>query len=125
MQRPAKKREWLLDFIIQPATGIIPTFPLTSPGGSVKREISNLDRYTEYLKNQSVEIIKNYGPLLVMWYDVPQQFDSVRGQGVIDYIRKVQPDILVNNRTGAKGDFDTPEQRVGNFQNDTCHGKPA
>jgi len=93
-----------------------PDFPLTSPGGSVKRETFNLDRYTEYLKNQSVEIIKNYGPLLVMWYDVPQQFDSVRGQGVIDHIRKIQPDILVNNRTGAKGDFDTPEQRVGNFQ---------
>jgi alpha-L-fucosidase len=101
-----------------------PDFPLTSPGGSVKRETSNLDRYTEYLKNQSAEIIKNYGPLLVMWYDVPQQFDSIRGQSVINYIRTIQPDILVNNRTGAKGDFDTPEQRVGNFQNtrpwETC-----
>ena len=95
-----------------------PDFPLTSPGGSVRRPVSNLDRYTEYLKNQSVEIIRNYGPLLVMWYDVPQEFDAVRGQGVIDYIRKVQPDILVNNRTGAKGDFDTPEQRVGSFQVD-------
>lgn len=95
-----------------------PDFPLTSPGGSVKRETSNLDRYTEYLKNQSVEIIKNYGPLLVMWYDVPQQFDAVRGQGVIDHIRTIQPDILVNNRTGAAGDFDTPEQRVGSFQTD-------
>jgi alpha-L-fucosidase len=95
-----------------------PDFPLTSPGGSVKREVSDLDRYTEYLKNQSVEIIKNYGPLMVMWYDVPQQFDAVRGQGVIDHIRKLQPDIIVNNRTGAKGDFDTPEQRVGSFKID-------
>jgi alpha-L-fucosidase len=84
----------------------------------VKREASNLDRYTDYLKNQSVEIIENYGPLLVMWYDVPQLFDSIRGQGVIDRIREVQPGILVNNRTGAPGDFDTPEQRVGSFQND-------
>jgi alpha-L-fucosidase len=95
-----------------------PDFPLTSPGGTVKRDSSNLDRYTEYLKNQSVEIIKNYGPLLVMWYDVPQAFSAERGQGVIDAIRKVQPDIIVNNRTGAKGDFDTPEQRIGGFQND-------
>ena len=95
-----------------------PDFPLTSPGGSVRRPVSNLDRYTEYLKNQSVEIIKNYGPLLVMWYDVPQEFDAIRGQGVIDHIRKIQPDILVNNRTGAEGDFDTPEQRVGTFQNE-------
>jgi alpha-L-fucosidase len=93
-----------------------PDFPLTSPGGSVRRKISNIDRYTKYLKNQSVEIIKNYGPLLVMWYDVPQEFDSIRGQGVINRIREIQPDILVNNRTGAQGDFDTPEQRVGGFQ---------
>ena len=101
-----------------------PDFPLTSPGGSVEREVSNLDRYTEYLKSQSVEIIEKYGPLMVMWYDVPQRFDSIRGQGVIDRIREVQPGILVNNRTGAKGDFDTPEQRVGGFQNtrpwETC-----
>lgn len=95
-----------------------PDFPLTSPGGRVRRETFNLDRYTEYLKNQSIEIIKNYGPLLVMWYDVPQEFDSIRGQGVINAIRNVQPNILINNRTGAKGDFDTPEQRLGGFQND-------
>jgi len=93
-----------------------PDFPLTSPGGTVRRATSNIDRYTEYLKNQSVEIINNYGPLMVMWYDVPQEFDSIRGQGVINRIREIQPDIIVNNRTGAMGDFDTPEQRVGNFQ---------
>ena len=95
-----------------------PDFPLTSPGGLVRRDTSNLDRYTEYFKNQSVEIIENYGPLLVMWYDVPQEFDSIRGQGVIDHIREVQPDIIVNNRSGARGDFDTPEQRLGVFQID-------
>lgn len=95
-----------------------PDFPLTSPGGTVRRETSNLDRYTEYLKNQSVELLKNYGPLFVMWYDVPQEFDEARGQGVIDLVRKTQPDIIINNRTGARGDFDTPEQRVGGFQND-------
>lgn len=95
-----------------------PDFPLTSPGGRVERKEHNIDRYTEYLKNQSVEIIQNYGPLLVMWYDVPQRFDSIRGQGVINHIREVQPGILVNNRTGAPGDFDTPEQRVGGFQID-------
>jgi alpha-L-fucosidase len=92
-----------------------PDFPLTSPGGGVRRETSNLERYTEYLKNQSDEIIKNYGPLLVMWYDVPQEFDTVRGQGVIDHIRELQPDILVNDRTGAPGDFATPEQEIGSF----------
>ncbi len=118
LSEACKKEGIALGFYYSTCDWHHPDFPLTSPGGSVRRETSNIDRYTEYLKNQSVEIINNYGPLLVMWYDVPQQFDSVRGQGVIDHIRKVQPDILVNNRTGAKGDFDTPEQRIGNFQID-------
>lgn len=113
-----KKQGMALGFYHSTTDWYNPDFPLTSPGGRVRRPVSNLERYTVYLKNQSEEIIKNYGPLLVMWYDVPQEFDAVRGQGVIDYIRKIQPDILVNNRTGAQGDFDTPEQRVGSFQND-------
>jgi alpha-L-fucosidase len=95
-----------------------PDFPLTSPGGKTRRDVSDLERYTEFLKNQSVELIQNYGPLLVMWYDVPQEFDSIRGQGVIDHIREIQGNILVNNRSGAPGDFDTPEQRLGNYQDD-------
>jgi len=95
-----------------------PDFPLTGQGGRVRRESSDLEKYTEYLKNQSGEILRKYGPLLVMWYDVPQEFDSVRGREVIEYIREIQPDLIVNNRTGARGDFDTPEQELGNYQED-------
>lgn len=101
-----------------------PDFPLTSPGGSVAREKSDLDAYTTYLKKQVAELLLNYGPLYVLWFDVPQKFDAVRGQGVIDFAHQIQPDIIINNRTGAKGDFDTPEQRVGGFHNtrpwETC-----
>ncbi len=95
-----------------------PDFPLTSPGGETKRETYDLDAYTTYLKKQVAELLLNYGPLYVLWFDVPQRFDAIRGQGVIDFAHTIQPDIIINNRTGAKGDFDTPEQRVGGFQND-------
>ncbi|MEI6277675.1 MAG: alpha-L-fucosidase [Prolixibacteraceae bacterium] len=95
-----------------------PDFPLTSPGGKTNRPVYDLDAYTNYLKKQVAELLVNYGPLFVLWFDVPQRFDSNRGQGVIDFAHAIQPDIIVNNRTGAKGDFDTPEQRVGGFQND-------
>jgi alpha-L-fucosidase len=95
-----------------------PDFPVTSPAGKKKRENSNLDRYTNYLKRQIGELLLNYGPLYALWFDVPQLFDSIRGQGVIDFAREIQPDILINNRTGAKGDFDTPEQRIGGFNNE-------
>ncbi len=101
-----------------------PDFPLTSPGGTVTREKSDLEAYTTYLKKQVAELLLNYGPLFVLWFDVPQKFDAVRGQSVIDFAHQIQPNIIINNRTGAKGDFDTPEQRVGGFQNsrpwETC-----
>ena len=94
-----------------------PDFPLTSPGGKLKRPVANIDRYTDYLESQVKELVTGYGPLVGIWFDVPQCFDRARGERVIRFVRSLQPDILVNNRTGAPGDFDTPEQRVGRFQN--------
>jgi alpha-L-fucosidase len=93
-----------------------PDFPVTGPGGKVKRPVANLDRYNDYLESQVKELITGYGPLVGIWFDVPQCFDRARGQRVIRFARSLQPDILVNNRTGALGDFDTPEQTVGRCQ---------
>jgi alpha-L-fucosidase len=95
-----------------------PDFPLTSPGGKVKRPEPNLDRYNDYLKAQVKELITQYGPLVTLWFDVPQMFDQKRGEDLIKYVRKLQPTILINNRSGAGGDYDTPEQRVGTYQFD-------
>jgi len=95
-----------------------PDFPLTSPGGKVKRSVPNLDRYTDFLEAQVKELITGYGPLVGIWFDVPQAFDRARGERIIRFVRSLQPNILVNNRTGAPGDFDTPEQRIGQFQVD-------
>jgi alpha-L-fucosidase len=43
---------------------------------------------------------------------------------LIDHVRSLQPDLIVNNRSGAPGDYDTPEQRVGKYQDhrpwETC-----
>ena len=92
-----------------------PNFPGGGAHGGVKNPEANLDRYTEYLKAQTGELIKNYGPLFTIWFDVPQHFDAARGQGVLDYLHTLQPNIVVNNRTGARGDYDTPEQKIGGF----------
>ncbi|MCX6901411.1 MAG: alpha-L-fucosidase [Verrucomicrobia bacterium] len=94
-----------------------PDFPLTSPGGKVKRDKSDIAAYRRYLRAQTSELIKNYGPLITMWFDVPQQFDRAEGSENVRLCRALQPDILVNNRAGGGcGDYDTPEQRVGGFQ---------
>lgn len=92
-----------------------PDFPGTGQGGRTKRKESDLECYTEYLLDQSRELITHYGPLQGIWYDVPQHFDRKRGERVIRTVRGLQPSLLVNNRTGAPGDFDTPEQHVGQF----------
>ncbi len=90
-----------------------PDFPLTGRGGSKVRRRSNIERYTDYLEAQVRELLGNYGPLLTLWFDVPQCFDARRGERIIRLVRSIQPDVLVNNRTGARGDYDTPEQRLG------------
>jgi alpha-L-fucosidase len=94
-----------------------PDFPLTSPGGKVKRAESNLDAYNRYLLAQIKELIVNYGPLITIWNDVPEMFQG-RGAQTIKLARSLQPDILINDRTGDGGDYDTPEQHVGKYQED-------
>jgi alpha-L-fucosidase len=100
-----------------------PDFPLASPGGKLRREKSDLDAYNRYLLGQISELITNYGPLLTIWNDMPQEF-SGRGANTIKLVRQLQPGILINNRTGDGGDYDTPEQRVGKYQDnrpwETC-----
>ena len=92
-----------------------PDFPTTSPGGQTKREKSDLDAYNRYLLGQVEELITKYGPLVTIWNDVPQMFEG-RGVKTIKLARTLQPSILLNNRTGDGGDYDTPEQEVGAFQ---------
>jgi len=93
-----------------------PDFPLTSPGGKVRRKSSDIAAYRRYLRAQVTELITNYGPLHSMWFDVPQEFDRAEGLQNVRLCRTLQPDILVNNRAGGGcGDYDTPEQRVGGF----------
>ena len=93
-----------------------PDFPRGSPGGKTLKPNPNLDRYEQCLRNQVQELIRQYGPLLVLWFDVPQEFKAERGKGVVDFVRSLQPGILINNRCANPGDFDTPEQRVGTLQ---------
>jgi len=96
-------------------------WPATSPGGKTMRATSDMDAYERYLQGQISELITNYGPLLTIWNDVPNHNRvnfGKRGAETIKLVRKLQPNILINNRTGDGGDYDTPEQKIGKFQMD-------
>jgi hypothetical protein len=94
-----------------------------------------MPRYHQYLKNQTKEIIDNYGPLGIMWFDGEWEKPWTReyGNELYDYLMKVQPTLIINNRvskgrqgmTGTteeshlnSGDYDTPEQQIGGFNRD-------
>jgi alpha-L-fucosidase len=100
-----------------------PGWPATSPGGKVMREKFDMDAYEKYLNNQIAELITKYGPLVTIWNDLPQQYGK-RADSMIKLGRKLQPDILFNNRTGDDGDYLILEQKIGKFNNtrpwETC-----
>ncbi len=92
-----------------------PNFTFTSPRGKKRNPNPDMDRYEQYVTRQVTELIRNYGPLLTTWFDVPQDFGHERGARVVARARALQPDILVNNRSGSprSADYITPEQRIG------------
>jgi alpha-L-fucosidase len=81
----------------------------------------------QYLKPQLAELIKNYDPD-VLWFDgewIPE-WTEVQGRDLYNYLRKLKPSLIINNRVGkgrdsmkgmnkykdAAGDFGTPEQEI-------------
>ncbi len=94
----------------------------------------NHDSYISFMHEQVRELCTNYGQLDILWFD-GLQIHPMSGSGGETYydpswakvwdaqrlfgsIRSLQPDIVINNRCGLEGDFDTPEQHVGFYQTD-------
>ncbi len=103
-----------------------PFYPHYNDGS---RSNPNFQRYVDtYLKPQIKELITNYGPLGVLWFDGEwiKDWTEPMGKDMYSYVRGLQPDIIINNRVGKgrkgmqgmskgdqyAGDFGTPEQQV-------------
>jgi alpha-L-fucosidase len=77
------------------------------------------DRYLAYLKQQVTELCSNYGRLDILWFDgLGKPARDYDGAALVRIARGLQPGIVINNRTGLLEDHDTPEQRVGKYQDD-------
>ena len=74
-------------------------------------------RYIQYLHGQIRELLTKYGRIDGLWFDgLGGQAKDWDAKNLFRLIRQLQPHIIVNNRCGLPGDFDTPEQRIGRFQ---------
>jgi alpha-L-fucosidase len=89
---------------------------------------ADFNRYKQYLKGQIAELIKNYGPVGVLWFDGEWENTWAHRDGLdlYKYVKSLQPDIIINNRVDKgrqgmagmtkdpnfAGDFGTPELEI-------------
>ena len=65
------------------------------------------------VKPQVRELLTQYGPIGIMWFDTPEKITKAQSAELLALIRGLQPDCIVNARIGNKlGDYGTPEQEI-------------
>lgn len=100
-----------------------PDYPTGSPGGRTEKSEADMDSYLEYMYAQLAEIVDNYGPVGLMWFDGgwEEPWNRQRGEALYEYVKGLQEGIIVNDRVGRSwggGDYSTPEQHIGAFNRD-------
>lgn len=82
----------------------------------------------DYMKPQLKELLTGYGDLGILWFDGEwvKDYTSEMGKNIYNYVRNLQPDIIINNRVDKGrqgmqgldkegnfvGDYGTPEQEI-------------
>ena len=65
--------------------------------------------FDQYLRDkaepQVKELLTNYGPVCLIWFDTPRMMSADRSQRFIDLLRRYQPACLIDGRLGAAGDY--------------------
>ena len=69
----------------------------------------NFAKYLEEkVKPQVREILTNYGPIGLIWFDTPRNISKEHSQQLVDLVHSIQPDCLVSGRVGhGLGDYDS------------------
>lgn len=86
----------------------------------------DLSRYIEYMHGQVRELMTNYGEIDILWFDfsynnTPESgLPRMKGETwestkLVEMIRKLQPNIVINNRLGGDMRLENPEYFAGDF----------
>jgi len=70
--------------------------------------------FRDYVHAQVRELMTQYGRIDILWYDGawPHGPEAWGSEQLNAMVRSLQPDIVINNRSGISEDFDTPEQHI-------------
>jgi len=71
------------------------------------------DYIDNYVKPQVTEILTQYGPIAIIWFDTPQNITPEQSKSLLDLVHEIQPDCLVCGRLGnALGDYATAQDNA-------------
>jgi len=71
-------------------------------------EAERWERYLEYMRAQITELLTGYGRIDMLWFDGGWERPDWGADVLEATIRRLQPDILINDRLPGVGDFATP-----------------
>jgi alpha-L-fucosidase len=65
------------------------------------------------VKPQVRELLTQYGPIAVLWFDTPERISKSQSQELVRLIHRLQPDCIINSRVGNRlGDYGVQEQKI-------------
>jgi len=80
----------------------------------------DMARYAQYMRDQVTELLTNYGEIDILWFDFSydgnadwpkgKQKEDWESEKLLATARNLQPNIIIDNRTGIEQDLWTPEQ---------------
>jgi len=87
-------------------------FPGQLPHLPIKEDKSIYMPMVEQAHAQVRELCTNYGTVDILWYDGGFPSGIWRSEELNAMVRSLQPNIIINNRSGIPEDFGTPEQHI-------------
>ncbi len=62
----------------------------------------NFQKYLdEKVKPQLTELLTNYGPIGLIWFDTPMDISREQAQSLKDLVRRIQPECIISGRLGG------------------------
>jgi alpha-L-fucosidase len=83
-------------------------------GARCKHDEAARRRFVDYTHGLVRELCTSYGRLDILWFDVnwPLSAQEWEADRLVRMVRRLQPGIIINDRTGLPEDFGTPENEI-------------